>query len=63
VAPEIFDKNGYSYKADIFSLGAVFYRLLTGKNLFIGSTAQERLKMNIACEISHVPGYLKGASP
>lgn len=34
VAPEIFKKSGYSYKADVFSLGSVFFNLLTGRYLF-----------------------------
>lgn len=34
VAPEIFRKSGYSYKADVFSLGSVFFNLLTGRYLF-----------------------------
>jgi serine/threonine protein kinase len=38
VAPEIFMDNGYDYKADIFSLGSVFYNLLTGMFLFSGQT-------------------------
>jgi serine/threonine protein kinase len=36
VAPEIFQKSGYSYKADVFSLGSVFFNLLTGRYLFSG---------------------------
>lgn len=34
VAPEIFKKSGYSYKADVFSLGSVFFNLITGRYLF-----------------------------
>ena len=34
MAPEIIENNGYSYKADLFSLGATFYSLLTGRSLF-----------------------------
>lgn len=37
VAPEMFmSEHGYSYKADIFSLGAVFFNLLTARYLFLG---------------------------
>ena len=35
-APEIFLKQSYNYKCDMFSLGAVFYSLLTSKYLFSG---------------------------
>ena len=34
VAPEVLSGEGYSYKADIFSLGSVLFNLLTGKHLF-----------------------------
>ncbi len=38
VAPEIFTKSGYSYKADIFSLGCVFFNLLTGCFVFVADS-------------------------
>jgi serine/threonine-protein kinase CHEK2 len=38
VAPEVFSGVGYSYKADIFSMGSVFFSLLTGLFLFSGDT-------------------------
>ena len=35
MAPELFtNTRGYSYKVDIFSLGCIFYYLLTGDWLF-----------------------------
>lgn len=36
VAPEIFQGSGYSYKVDMFSIGSVFFSLLTGLFLFSG---------------------------
>jgi len=36
VAPEIFQGLGYSYKVDMFSIGSVFFSLLTGLFLFSG---------------------------
>ena len=30
MAPEIFDKNGYSFEVDIWALGIIMYNLLTG---------------------------------
>ena len=36
VAPEVFRGQGYSYNADIFSLGAVFFNLVSGRYLFSG---------------------------
>ena len=40
VAPEVFKGQWYSYKVDVFSLGSVFYQLLTGEYLFDGNTAK-----------------------
>lgn len=31
VAPEILRRDGYSYRADLFSLGSVIFNILTGK--------------------------------
>ena len=42
-APEIFISEGYNYKCDIFSLGTVFYSLLTSKYLFGGNDPNEVL--------------------
>lgn len=38
VAPEIFFGSGYSYSVDIFSLGSVFFNLLTTRFLFAGNS-------------------------
>ena len=43
VAPEIFRGTGYSYKVDIFSLGTVFYNLVSGERLFNGMNNDELL--------------------
>lgn len=37
VAPEILRSEGYTNKCDIFSVGAVFFNLLTGLYLFQGN--------------------------
>lgn len=64
VAPEVFSDSGYSYKADIFSLGSVFFNLLTGYFMFSGSHQDEVLRQNKSCKISHwVKEYIKFASP
>lgn len=31
MAPEILRRDGYSYRADLFSLGSVIFNILTGK--------------------------------
>lgn len=43
-APEIFDKKGYTEKVDIFNIGVIMYNLLTGKQLFKGTTKEQIIK-------------------
>lgn len=38
MAPEIFKKNKYTNKVDIWSLGIITYKLLVGKSPFLGVT-------------------------
>lgn len=54
VAPELFSPGGYSYKADVFSLGCVFFSLVTGCYLFGGVTYDEVMRANICCELEHI---------
>ncbi|CAD8173952.1 unnamed protein product [Paramecium pentaurelia] len=54
VAPEIFNLKStskYSTKVDIFSCGCIFYKLLTGNNIFYGETFDEVLRQNKKCQI------------
>jgi serine/threonine protein kinase len=56
VAPEIIlapsNQNiHYDCKCDIFSIGIIFYILLSKKNPFDGKTFKEILKKNRACKI------------
>ncbi|CAD8088022.1 unnamed protein product [Paramecium sonneborni] len=54
VAPEILTLkpfSRYTTKVDIFSCGCIFYKLLTGKNLFGGISFDETLKQNRMCQI------------
>ena len=43
VAPEILKGHSATTKADIFSLGSLFYNLLTGLSMYRGHTSQEVL--------------------
>ena len=58
-APEILRGHSYSYKADIFSLGSLFFNLLTGRFLFNGKDLKDLLKANILCNMTHIDKYIK----
>ena len=56
VAPEIINAPSnenvhYSAKCDVFSLGVIFYIMLTGKSPFDGKSFQEILNQNKLCKI------------
>ncbi|KAL4496509.1 hypothetical protein ABPG72_014739 [Tetrahymena utriculariae] len=55
VAPEIInmrDKNQrYDSQCDVFSLGAIFYFLLSLKPLFLGKVTKETIELNKKCQI------------
>ncbi|CAK69342.1 unnamed protein product (macronuclear) [Paramecium tetraurelia] len=57
VAPEIANLKDLNYKydliCDMFSIGCIFYKLLTGKELFPGTDYQEILKLNKKCSINY----------
>lgn len=39
IGPELLSGKPYSYETDVFSLGVIFYNLLTGRNIFGGKDA------------------------
>jgi serine/threonine protein kinase len=63
VAPEIFKKDGYSYKADVFSMGCVFFNLLTSCYMFVGRDNNELLQQNMVCNLDHVDNYISANTP
>lgn len=48
VAPEVIANSqpGYGTKADVFAVGAILFKLLTGLDLFFGETAEELFENN-----------------
>jgi calcium/calmodulin-dependent protein kinase I len=65
IAPEVLRGPSYTEKADLFSLGSVFYNLFTSKTLFEGRfTCQEQMiTANRLCNLQHVPSSLREISP
>jgi len=63
VAPEVFTGVGYTYKADMFSLGGIFFNLITGRYLFSGKDNTELLQRNLECETHTIKQFLANNSP
>ena len=41
IAPEVYTYNGYSFAADVFSLGSIMYEMLYRRHAFDGETLEE----------------------
>ena len=54
IAPEILRGNGYSQRADIFSIGSMMYNLVSGKYLFDEKDHHSHLKLNRECNLDHI---------
>ena len=67
-APEILkwnfdqDDNSYTSKADLWSIGVVFYQILFGRYPFFGTYSGE-IYQNIIKSISNLPYNLQPVSP
>lgn len=57
IAPEILRGEGYRERADIFSLGSVFFNLITGHYLFNGADVQLQVDLNTICDLTLIPLY------
>ena len=49
VAPEVLRDQPFTPKSDIFSVGCIFFNILSGKNMFQGKTPKEMLLANKHC--------------
>ena len=61
-APEILRVQGYTVKADIFSLGSLYFNLVTGRYLFPGTNKVQVMKKNKECDLGWIHDYLKEVS-
>lgn len=64
MAPEVFIHKGYSYSADLWSLGAIFYELLAGKNPFIEIDTEDMKEIydQIMTNSLEFPNFMKDSS-
>lgn len=51
IAPEILRNEGCREKCDIFSMGSIFFNLLTGRYLYNGKNNDDILAKNKQCDI------------
>lgn len=51
ISPEIFQKQYYTHKSDIFGVGCVFFWVLENRHLFVGEDISEILKKNLECDM------------
>lgn len=58
MAPEVLNGKRYSKKADVWSLGAVFFEMLTGFPPFTG-TSKDDLRNNLERGNYKVPKHVK----
>lgn len=63
VAPEILRDQGYGSKCDIFSLGSLFFNLLTGRFLFKGDNKHALLNANRGCDLRPARDHLGPLTP
>ena len=63
VAPELLQEKGYNCQADIFSVGVIFYIILTGRPLFKGNTPEEILEKNMKCDYQFNDRQWENISP
>ena len=50
IDPSVLNGEIYNQYSDIFSLGSIFFNLLTRRFLFLGNTAQQMLHSNEICD-------------
>eukprot|EP00347_Sterkiella_histriomuscorum_P013112 403365973 len=62
IAPEILRGEGYTQKADLFSLGSVLFNLVSGQFLFSSHKPNMMLAQNRECDLRHVQKMVQNLS-
>ena len=55
IAPEIYEGKNYTFSADIWSLGCIFYELWTGISPFKSYSEEETKQNALECNYKHLP--------
>jgi len=64
MAPEVFIHKGYSFSSDLWSLGAILYELLAGKNPFVEVDTDDMKEIydQIMTNSLELPSFMKDTS-
>ena len=65
VAPEVLENKFTDHwdKIDVFSLGCIFHKLLSGNSPFFGTSAKDVIRLNRECKINYDSFVLSHVSP
>ncbi|MEX0950704.1 MAG: serine/threonine protein kinase, partial [Gammaproteobacteria bacterium] len=63
ISPEQGSGMSVDQRSDLYSLGVIFYQMLTGRRPFTGNTISELLQAHISSEIPRLPDYLVKYQP
>ena len=63
ISPEQAQAGEVGPSADLYSLGVIFYEMLTGKRVFTGETILEILSQHIIAPIPRLPAELEDYQP
>lgn len=53
ISPEVLRGGSASFKSDIFSVGCIIYKLVSGQHLFFSTNQLNTLLVNAFCDIKH----------
>ena len=58
IAPEILRGGGYSFSADLFSVGSIMFNLASGNYLFQGKDVNDLIEKNKICNLSDIDSLI-----